>query len=258
MAKDGIIHVPMGLIQMNLSARALRLWILIRSFANSSFKAWPSRSTMLALMPGWDRSYIRRAREELVREGLLIVNSQTDKEDGGDTVNVYTLRLPPTHKKIYERGQREKSTPPGGLQAPRRGALKPPPLYIRIEDKDFKTPPLNLKQQKAGFSKARPEKEKIHPDTAAALDHIRKFYTKTTGQEMRLSKDHPKIISDLLGVYDLSRVKALWEVWFRAGPWDQWARRMGYALGAWAKAAPELADHDDFPRLRKKYQEATA
>lgn len=260
----------MYIFNLPLSEWALRVaGILCRFMNNKTKMAWPSIPTIARNCPGRNSlKSVRRGLNELVSLGVLIVEHRKN-EHGGDDSCHYRFAPDREIEKIislfgvdHSVGGGVKLTPPEG-QIDRGGSVKLTPPYIELKEVELKEGELKTQfknrrpKSKAGASRPLSPKT-IHPDTPEALQHIRRFYQKTTGQEMRRGQEDEKDVSDLLGVYDLPRVKALWEVWFRAGPWDQWARRMGYALSAWAKAAPELADHEDFSEIRKKYQEVFA
>ena len=61
-----IIVLPSVILSERLSPTALRLWIALAQFANDERQCWPSRRTLLKIMPaGTARATLRRARAEL-------------------------------------------------------------------------------------------------------------------------------------------------------------------------------------------------
>lgn len=79
--------VPEPLLFSGLSDRAVRLYGVLDRFAGQRVKAWPSRSTLAALMAGCSQRSVDRAVEELEESGYLKV----ERRRGAKAVNRYTL-----------------------------------------------------------------------------------------------------------------------------------------------------------------------
>ena len=69
-----IVVFPTAILGERLAGTALRLWIALAQFANDERQCWPSRRTLVDMMPeGTARTTLRRARAELERQRLLEV-----------------------------------------------------------------------------------------------------------------------------------------------------------------------------------------
>ena len=90
-----IVVFPTAILSEKISPSALRLWIALAQFANDERQCWPSRRTLLELLPeGTAKSTLRKARAELEEHQLLEVEYRTDPHSGRETSPLYTLLVP--------------------------------------------------------------------------------------------------------------------------------------------------------------------
>ena len=90
-----IVVFPTSILSEKISPSALRLWIALAQFANDERQCWPSRRTLLELLPeGTAKSTLRKARAELEEHELLHVEYRTDNYSGRETSPLYTLLVP--------------------------------------------------------------------------------------------------------------------------------------------------------------------
>ncbi len=122
-----IIVLPSVILAEKLSPTALRLWIGLAQFANNERQCWPSRRTLLKIMPvGTARATLRRARAELEEANLLEVEYRKDDRTGRETSPLYTLLIPV--------GEGDEMVPPRGSEmVPPGGDEMVPPLNLNIE-----------------------------------------------------------------------------------------------------------------------------
>ena len=122
-----IIVLPSVILSERLSPTALRLWIALAQFANDERQCWPSRRTLLKIMPaGTARATLRRARAELEEANLIEVEYRKDDRTGRETSPLYTLLIPV--------GEGDEMVPPRGSgTVPPEGDEMVPPLNLNIE-----------------------------------------------------------------------------------------------------------------------------
>ena len=90
-----IVVFPTAILAEKISPSALRLWIALAQFANDQRQCWPSRRTLLQLMPeGMAKATLRRARRELEEHNLLEVEYRTNPVTKRETSPLYTLLIP--------------------------------------------------------------------------------------------------------------------------------------------------------------------
>ena len=90
-----IVVFPTAILAEKISPSALRLWIALAQFANDQRQCWPSRRTLLELMPeGMAKATLRRARRELEEHNLLEVEYRTNPVTKRETSPLYTLLIP--------------------------------------------------------------------------------------------------------------------------------------------------------------------
>ena len=122
-----IVVFPTAILGERLSGTALRLWIALAQFANDERQCWPSRRTLVQMMPdGTARGTLRRARVELERERLLEVEYRKDPATGRETSPLYTLLIP--------LGEGTEIVPPVGVEmVPPEGDEMVPPMNLTNE-----------------------------------------------------------------------------------------------------------------------------
>ena len=99
-----IVVFPTAILAEKISPSALRLWIALAQFANDQRQCWPSRRTLLELMPeGMAKATLRRARAELEEHNLLEVEYRTNPVTKRETSPLYTLLIPvPNEDKMVQ------------------------------------------------------------------------------------------------------------------------------------------------------------
>ena len=101
-----IVVFPTAILAEKISPSALRLWIALAQFANDQRQCWPSRRTLLELMPeGMAKATLRRARAELEEHNLLEVEYRTNPVTKRETSPLYTLLIPVPNEDKMVRGE---------------------------------------------------------------------------------------------------------------------------------------------------------
>lgn len=75
--------------QSELPSRAIAVYLYLRGRANKEGVCWPAIPTMARELK-MSSSTIRRALQDLVREGFLMIEERK-RESGADSSNIYTI-----------------------------------------------------------------------------------------------------------------------------------------------------------------------
>ena len=250
------IRVPPQLLAADISGTALRVWIALRKFANDSWKAWPSKQTLLMYLPHLYPHHLVRAFKELKRAQCLEIEHRFKPDTGGQTTNAYVLKVP-TIKKIYEVRQRVKSAQ-GGTKGGTPGVPRAvPPLYIRTElntynmnlkrasAEKFGRPPIRLKSRQTNGTGSK--------SISVIRDYVQRMYQARKGQRMPLAGRSEKILAAILKLGE-SKAKALYDLWWEKGRWSDFASRSGHSLEAFDRCIDSLLDDPRLPALTKRHQ----
>lgn len=123
-ADSVFVVLPEWVLDAEVSDRAVRLYAVLRRYADSThLTAWPSRAT-LAERVRCSLDSVDRAMKELIAVGALSVR-QRRGDDGSLTSNLYTLRSLPPLAASVRLGSREAAAT---LAAPVRHELEPSEL----------------------------------------------------------------------------------------------------------------------------------
>lgn len=111
--------VPEWVLDADISAQAIRLYGVLRRYADASGTCYPSRKTLAARLRVDSTKTVDRAVRELVDIGAIKVDSRMD-EHGDPTSNLYVVY---THPWTSMTGGRAKNVPTGGaVDVPTGGA----------------------------------------------------------------------------------------------------------------------------------------
>lgn len=119
------------LLDTNLSANAIRIWLVLRSHANyQSGECWPGHKR-LADLCGVSVSTVIRELRKLAAVGAVTI-SKRKTDAGGDASNLYHVHWEPFG--VFHRGGVRKTQ--GGVRKRRRGGVTDTHELRPIENKD--------------------------------------------------------------------------------------------------------------------------
>lgn len=256
MSDSHTLHVPDGLVQMDISSAALRLWLLLKKFANRSLRAWPSTHTLLAYLPGWDGSTLRRAARILKKNDLLSVDMIFDESTGAQKRNVYVLKYPPFLKKFAGKGGPEQcARGEGNFARGGRAKLSGGYIYgINSCNRELKKDRRSAAKTSRAPTRS-PDRDNQTQESKKLLDHMAGVYLKIKGQPMRTAPRHLAIVAGVARAFRPAGAKALWDVWWRKGPWATFAHSSGHSVEAWDRCIDRLVDAPEYKEFLETYEE---
>jgi hypothetical protein len=281
--------IPLDIFGAGLSYYATAVWACLRKYADpkNGFSCVIGYAVILRHLPFLDRRNLQRSLKQLEDRRLLKITPRADRT-GASLPHRYKLFLPPV--KIFSSvDEREKCARGGVSRDAGRASLETPevlplrPLtYCALKSQRrgkaaFGRPPLGLSAKETqnninGDERNRPsfqgsraadretrprafntQKNGISGDFEEAWLYIKRTYERKRGVPIPEPGRRREILMNVLRIYQLEGVKALWDLWLT----DERARGEGFSFEYFDRSIDRLLGAEEkYKALRRHHCQA--